>query len=117
MRKQKTTVSVIDSATGAPMVNFDLEPNVDLSGEVTKDATELVLVATFNGLCRLINALVPCEALSASVLEAIHDAMVTPLEDEQHCDDPTVSSFRDAVDDVFATSIALTRAGLRRSAN
>lgn len=95
------------------MVTFDLHPRLDLSGEVTKDATELVLVATFNGLCRLINALTPCDALSASVLEGIHDAMVTPLEDERHRDDPTVSGFRDTVDDVFANAIALTHAELR----
>ena len=98
---------------GAPMKDFDLDPSVDLSGEVTKDATELILVATFNGVCRLIDALVPCEALPPPVLGCIHDAMVTPLEDEQHRDDPTVASFRNAVGEVFSTAIAMSRAGLR----
>jgi hypothetical protein len=94
-------------------MTFDLDPKVDLSGEVTKDAVELTLVATFNGLCRLVAALAAGGTLPPSVLEGMHDAMATPLDDEANRDDPTVSGFRGTVDEVFSNALALSRSGLR----
>src|SRR5438067_2253510 len=57
--------------------------------EVAPDAMQLVQIATFNGLCRVIAALAENGMITSGQIENIHDCMTTPLDDEDWRDDAT----------------------------
>jgi hypothetical protein len=88
-------------------------PARDGSAEVTDDSVQLGLVAVFNGLCHVVRSLAARGLLTSDELEALHDAMSTPLDDPDHRDDPTVAGFREITDDVLARSQMMVRSGLQ----
>jgi hypothetical protein len=77
----------------------------DPSDEVAPDAVQLVTIATFNGMCRLITALAENGLLTLDQLRGMHDAITYPLDDEDWRDDETVSGARDAVERVLSSAM------------
>ena len=78
--------------------------------EVDNDAIQLLTIATFNGVCRLIAALSESGSLSPEQLENIHDAMTTPLDDPDWRDDDFITNIRDALETVLARASMEARA-------
>lgn len=74
--------------------------------EVANDAIQLVTVATFNGLCRLIAALAERGRLSPMSLDDIHEAMTAPLDDPDWRDDEFIASTRDTLNTVLAQAVS-----------
>ena len=70
--------------------------------EVANDAVQLTLIATFNGLCRLIAALARNGLLTLDQLANIEDAITTPLDDPDWRDDSAVVGARDVVEKILA---------------
>lgn len=73
--------------------------------EVAPDTIQLLAVATFNGLCRVIASLSHNRFLAPSQLNDIHDAMVTPLDDPDWRDDEFIAWTRAALDTVIAQAV------------
>lgn len=73
--------------------------------EVSSDAVQLMLVSTFNGLCRLIASLSRNGLLSRAQIQNIHDAMTEPLDDPQLRDDEFVAFTRSTVEEVLARAM------------
>lgn len=86
-------VTMEDVLQGAPCTTDD---------EISPAATQLMTLATFNGLCHLITSLSRNGLLSPFQLARIHEAMITPLDDPDWRDYEFVASTRDAVDSVLA---------------
>jgi hypothetical protein len=80
------------------------------SEEVAADAIQLLTVANFNGLCRVIAALSDNGSLSPAQLDNIHDAMTTPLDDPDWRDDKFIADIRDTLESVLARASAQARA-------
>lgn len=74
--------------------------------EVANDAVQLVTVATFNGLCRLIAALAERGRLSPTSLDDIHEAMTAPLDDPDWRDDEFIANIRDTLNTVLAQAVS-----------
>ncbi|MFC3175011.1 hypothetical protein ACFOD9_12195 [Novosphingobium bradum] len=51
-------------------------------------------------------------AFSAGEIEALYEAMIAPLDDPDHGDDPVLVSARDTVDRVLGEALARRRGGL-----
>ena len=81
----------------------------DPSDEVSNDAIQLLAIANFNGLCRVITALAECGALPPEEIGGIHDAMTTPLDDERMRDDSVVADLRQTLEDVLAQAMRIAR--------
>lgn len=77
--------------------------------EVSNDAIQLVVVSTFNGLCRTIAALAANGLLTAEQVDNIHDAMTTPLDDPDWRDDEFFTNTRDVLENVLATAMKQVR--------
>lgn len=77
--------------------------------EVSNDAIQLVVVATFNGLCRAIAALAENGLLTPEQVDNIHDAMTTPLDDPDWRDDEFIANTRDVLETVLATAMKRAR--------
>jgi hypothetical protein len=77
--------------------------------EVTADVVQLMVAATFNGLCHVMAAVARRHAFSVGEIEALHDAMVAPLDDPEHGDDAVLTSARDTVDRVLGEALARRR--------
>ncbi len=73
--------------------------------QVANDAMQLLNIATFNGLCRVIAALGENGLLDPSQLENIHDAVTTPLDDPDWRDDTFITDTRQAVERVLAKAM------------
>jgi hypothetical protein len=67
---------------------------------------ELMLAATFNGLCRVIEAMARRGALSKAEVRGLHDAMFWPLDDLEQGDDPVLACAREAVEAMLAEILA-----------
>lgn len=74
--------------------------------EIANDAVQLTLIATFNGLCRLIAALARNGLLASDQLANIEDAMTAPLDDPDWRDDSSVVGAREAVEKVLARALS-----------
>ena len=74
--------------------------------EIANDAVQLTLIATFNGLCRLIAALARNGLLTPDQLADIENAMTTPLDDPHWRDDSCVVGAREAVEEVLARAMS-----------
>lgn len=81
-----------------------------LAEEVSNDAIQLLVVSTFNGLCRVIAALSADGGLASQQLENIHDAMTTPLDDPDWRDDHFITNIRDTLETVLARASMEARA-------
>ena len=79
------------------------------SEEVAPDAMQLLELANFNGVCRLIAALSQNGVLSPGQIENIHDCMTTPLDDPDWRDDSFVSITRDSLEIVLAEAMREAR--------
>lgn len=77
--------------------------------EVSNDAIQLVVVATFNGLCRAIASLADNGLLTPEQVDNIHDAMTTPLDDPDWRDDEFITNTRDVLETVLATAMKRAR--------
>lgn len=77
--------------------------------EVANDAIQLVVVATFNGLCRSIAALAENGLLTPEQVDNIHDAMTTPLDDPDWRDDEFITNTRDVLEAVLASAMKRAR--------
>jgi hypothetical protein len=77
----------------------------DPSEEVAPDAIQLMTVATFNGLCRLITALAENGFLTPDQLRGMHEGITYPLDDEDWRDDSFVSGTRETVERVLASAL------------
>lgn len=77
----------------------------DQAEEVANDAIQLMVIATFNGLCRLIAAVAGNGLLSPEQLANIEDAMTTPLDDPNWREDSTVAGTRVVVETVLARAV------------
>ena len=75
------------------------------SDEVASDAMQLVSIATFNGLCRLITALAENGLLTPEQLRGLHDGMTYPLDDADWRDDEFVSGTRGTLERVLASGM------------
>jgi hypothetical protein len=73
--------------------------------EVSNDAVQLMLVSTFNGLCRLIASMSRNGSLTRAQIQNIHDAMTEPLDDPQLRDDEFVAFTRSTVEEVLARAM------------
>lgn len=82
-----------------------IEPENDGSEEVPSDAMQLLNVATFNGLCRVISALAANGMLDPSQLESIHDAVTAPLDDPDWRDDSFIAHTRRTLENVLAEAM------------
>lgn len=81
------------------------QPSVDASDEVSADAMQLVNVAVFNGLCRLISALARNGLIDVEQLRDIHDAMTCPLDDEEWRDDEFITMARTTAEKVLSAAV------------
>lgn len=79
--------------------------------EVSNDAMQLITIATFNGVCRMARALAENGLLDADQIDNIHDAMTTPLDDPDHCDDDVVTFARNTLEKVLAAALRDARDG------
>ena len=73
--------------------------------QVDHDTIELVTIATFNGLCRMITALAENGFLTAEQLAGMHEAMTTPLDDPDLRDDDFITLTRDTIETVLAAAL------------
>lgn len=74
--------------------------------ELANDAVQLVVIATFNGLCRLMAAVSRNGLVTPDQLTNIHDAMTTPLDDPDWRDDSFVTRTRETVEIVLAQAMS-----------
>lgn len=74
--------------------------------EVPNDAVQLMVIATFNGFCRLVAALARNGLLSPGQLRNIHGAMALPLDDPDWCDYSFVAGARDSIETVLSRAIS-----------
>lgn len=79
---------------------------IEPSAEGSDDVAQLLGVATFNGLCRVIAALADRKLLCIDELRGIEDAMTTPLDDAEWRGDRVISAFRDTATEVAARAVA-----------
>lgn len=77
--------------------------------EVANDAIQLMTVATFNGVCRVVAALSRNGLLDPDQLENIHDCMTTTLDDPDWRDYTFIAETRDVVERVLAQSMKEAR--------
>ena len=80
----------------------DAEPASD---EVANDAMQLMTVANYNGLCRVISALARNGALSPGQLNDIHDSMTAPLDDPDWRDYDFISGAKNTLETVLARAM------------
>ena len=62
-------------------------------------------VSLFNGFCRTVSALSANGLLEADQIENIHDAMIYPLDDPDHGDEPIVTFARTQVEKVLSKAL------------
>lgn len=74
--------------------------------EIANDAVQLTMIATFNGVCRLIAALARNGLVSPDQLANIEDAMTTPLDDPAWRDDSSIVAAREAVEKVLSRAMS-----------
>lgn len=84
-------------------VNTPASPLSD--DEVSNDAVQLLVVATFNGLCRVLTALADNDLIVLDQLAGVHDAMTTPLDDPIWRDDGFIASTRNTLEDVLSNAV------------
>lgn len=77
--------------------------------EVSNDASQLVVVASFNGLCRTISALAENGLLTAAQVDNIHHCMTTPLDDPEWRDDEFITNTRDVLESVLSNALRRIR--------
>lgn len=87
------------------MHEFAQPPVFDESEEVANDAIQLMTIANFNGLCRVIAALARNGILAPDQLENIHDCMTTPLDDPDWRDYGFVADTRETVETVLSLAM------------
>ncbi|MFC3174990.1 hypothetical protein ACFOD9_12090 [Novosphingobium bradum] len=106
----------MDTAPPFPAPHPTPSPCAAADDDSAADAGQLMLAATFNGLCHVIAGMARRQGFSADELRAMHEAMLTPLDDPEHGDDPVLASARDTVDRVLGAALArrLDAAGRRR---
>ena len=73
--------------------------------EVDDDAIQLLVIASFNGVCRLIAALSQNGFLSPDQVAGVHDAMTTPLDDPEWRDDSLIAGARDVLEQVLSMAL------------
>jgi hypothetical protein len=96
----------IEAANPPRLPHLESEPSGVLGDEeVSNDAVQLMLVSTFNGLCRLIASLSENGFLTRGQVQNIHDAMTEPLDDPQLRDDEFVAFTRSTVEEVLARAV------------
>lgn len=86
-----------------------MSADVDPADEVSNDAIQLVVVATFNGLSRTMAALAENGLLTPEQIDDIHDAMTTPLDDPDWRDDEFISNTRSVLENVLANAMKQAR--------
>lgn len=79
------------------------------SDEVANDAIQLLVISTFNGLCRVIAALARNGVLSPDQLANIEDAMTTPLDDPDWRDYSFITETRSSAEKVLARAVSDAR--------
>ena len=77
--------------------------------EVSNDAMQLITICLFNGLCRLTSALAENGLLTDDQVLGMHDAMTTPLDDPDYCDEDFVASTRDFLEKVLSRALVDAR--------
>ena len=82
---------------------------IEADGEVANDAIQLLTIAHFNGICRLITALAANGFLEPEQLEGIHEAMTLPLDDPNWRDDSFVADARNTLEQVLAGALAASK--------
>lgn len=88
----------------ATLRGVDSEPS-DSTDEVAADAMQLLNVAVFNGLCRLVTALARDGLLQVEQLRDIHEAMTCPLDDEDWRDDDFITNARSTLERVLSSAM------------
>lgn len=88
----------------------------DLTQEVDSDAVQLILIATFNGLCQLYPRLAARGLLSEGDVRLIHEIMARPLDHEEIIDDPTLVMARESVDEALSEALAVVSSQTLRPA-
>jgi len=84
-------------------------PHDSDNDEVDPNAVQLLLVATFNGLCHALAALARRGQLSEEEIEAMVDAMTDPLDDAACRDDSMIDCARGQVESILAKALASSR--------
>lgn len=79
---------------------------IEADDEVANDAIQLLVIAQFNGICRLITALATNGFLEPEQLEGIHDAMTLPLDDPDWRDDSFITEVRTLLETVLSKAVA-----------
>lgn len=74
--------------------------------QVENDAIQLLTIANFNGICRLISALSQNGFLEPEQLHGIHGAMTNPLDDPDWRDYPFIAETRETLERVLAKAMA-----------
>ena len=77
--------------------------------EVSSDAIQLLTIANFNGLCRIIAALAENGFLTPEQIDNIHDCMTTPLDDPDWRDYDFIAGTRNVLEDVLAKAVREAR--------
>lgn len=73
--------------------------------EASADALQLLELANFNGVCRVIAALAENGLISPPQIRNIHDCMTAPLDDEGWRDDPFIVTTRSVLETVLACAM------------
>lgn len=76
--------------------------------ELAGDAAQLVMIATFNGLCRLIAAVSRNGLVEPVQLANIHEAVTAPLDDPDWRDDSFIARARKTFEAVLARAMSET---------
>ena len=77
--------------------------------EVADDAIQLITIANFNGVCRIIAVLAQNGLITASQLDNIHDCMTTPLDDPDWRDYEFIAGTRETLETVLAQAVKDTQ--------
>jgi hypothetical protein len=80
-------------------------PDNDEADEVANDAMQLLVIAIFNGFCRLTEALAHNGLLLPDQLRNIHDLVTEPLDDPDWRDDSFIAGTRDTIEKVLAAAL------------
>ena len=77
--------------------------------QVPDDVMNLINIANFNGVCRVIAALAENGLLAPEQLENIEDCMTAPLDDREWRDNESMASTRDILEGVLARAMKDSR--------
>lgn len=90
------------SSTGSVVEPTMFPVVIEASPVGQDDKSFLMLIATFNGLCRVVTALADRGLLCYDECVGIEDAMTTPLDDPEWRDNDFIAGIRDSVVGILA---------------